>query len=251
MSIDRPPPPPPPPPPDTPSSGRDPVDAPILDEGIGPAEIPQTSASGTPDEGARNSGAMVMDQAPPQAVESPGTVADASTAGDVPVDPVDEPVVEDGSREGLTDANRAAIDDYTGAGYEEINPALRSEDPTEKAAIEERAQAVSEALSELPSHQGFVFRGTSLSPDQLQRYQPGDVVTEPAFTSASKSSDEMFSEQAAFAIDSVTGRDVSAVSQHSYEQEVLFDRNTSFQVDSALYDEQLGRYIIVLSEVPR
>ncbi len=159
----------------------------------------------------------------------------------------------DASGDELSPEDLSAIADYTGDGYSEINGALRGDDIDARMAVEERAQALSDALQKLPVHEGFVFRGlqNDLTPEQVARYAPGTMVTERAFTSASTSSDEMFQGgNVGFAIESATGRDVSEVSEYGNEREVLFDKDTSFRVESAQYDDKLGMYVIVMSEVP-
>lgn len=97
-------------------------------------------------------------------------------------------------------------------------------------------------------HEGPVFRGTILTPEQISRYEKNRIVTEAAFTSTSTDPRKAFPGNVRFLIDSRTGRDVSAYSG-APEAEVLFDRDTVFEVLKTTTDAK-GKTVIYLAEVP-
>jgi hypothetical protein len=142
--------------------------------------------------------------------------------------------------------------DYTAidGGYGIINEALRGGTAAERAALAPRADAISTALSKLPRYEGPVFRGTFLGAEDLARYVPNSTVTEAAFTSTSAAKGGQFPGNTEFLIKSVTGRDVSAVSDLPFESEVLFDKGTSFKVLDKLYDASREKWVIMMKELP-
>lgn len=128
----------------------------------------------------------------------------------------------------LTDADRSALRDYTGAGFRDMNGALRGDRPM-TPVIEDRAHAVSAALAKLPDFDGDVVRGATLDSSQLAPYERGAVVSEPAFTSSDK--EVPFAGNTVFVLTSKHGKDVSEFSLlNGTENEVLFDRSTRFYV---------------------
>ena len=98
-----------------------------------------------------------------------------------------------------------------------------------------------------------MYRITNLTPEQIARYVPGSTVTDPAFTSSSTSPDHMRAERpnsnTEFEIESLNGRAVPE-SAIPGETEVLFDRNTRFEVVSSTTDPVTGKTLIKLKEVP-
>ncbi|HLU32673.1 MAG TPA: ADP-ribosyltransferase [Natronosporangium sp.] len=156
----------------------------------------------------------------------------------------------------LTDADRAALTDYTGDGYRDMNSYLRNPNQytaTEQAALQARADRVSEALARLPPQPGTTYRGADLPDDVLARYQPGQVVTEQAFTSTSRDPSVpqgAFDGNTLFTVIGQNGRDVAPYSQYAHEAEILYDRGTNFMVTSRTWDPDLQKWIIVMEEVP-
>jgi hypothetical protein len=148
----------------------------------------------------------------------------------------------------LDAADLDAIAHYTGSGYWEMNQQLRARTVAPGSTMEQRIEALSTALGKLPKHEGPVFRGTILTPEQISRYEPGKFVTERAFTSTSTDPGKAFPGDVRFLIDSRTGRDVSAYSG-APESEVLFDRDTVFEVLRTTTDAK-GKTVIYLAEVP-
>ncbi|MEV2220422.1 ADP-ribosyltransferase [Nocardia vinacea] len=158
--------------------------------------------------------------------------------------------VKSPSKPALTQKDLDALSDYTGPGYWDLNQALRS--GTMDASQQARVKAIEEALSKLPNYEGRVFRGTDLPQSVLDKYKPGEVVTEDAFTSTSSASSTAFPGNTQFTIISKTGKDVSAYSSTEaagiVENEVLFPPGVNFQVVSKTFDPNTGKTFIQLIE---
>ncbi|MBW4031254.1 MAG: hypothetical protein HIU88_01155 [Acidobacteria bacterium] len=84
----------------------------------------------------------------------------------------------------------------------------------------------------------------------MDKYVPGAVVKEDAFTSTSSDPGQAFAGNTRFFIESFHGKDVAAWSSVKSESEVLFDKGTSFDVISKSYDPVSHTYYIGLREVP-
>jgi ADP-ribosyltransferase exoenzyme len=164
---------------------------------------------------------------------------DRSTEATAPVGNAPEP--------SLSEADLAAMKDYTGDGYAEINSQLRSGVVTPE--IRQRAEALSAALAKLPDYDGAVFRGTFLTEEQIAPYEPGTIREESAFTSTTRDEREAFAGNTYFVITSKHGKDVSRYSRFPDQAEVLFDKGSRFYVHSNGLDPRLGKRVIVLIEV--
>lgn len=151
----------------------------------------------------------------------------------------------------LTSADRAALLDYTGPGFREINPALRSGSVDD--AMQARVDAISSALDKLPPYEGTVYRGTDLPPEVLADYQPGQVVSDSAFTSTSATQNQAFNGPVEFEIVSYTGREIRmyAHPDYAHQDEVLFPPGTQFAVEARTDDVASGTVRIRMSEVTR
>ena len=95
------------------------------------------------------------------------------------------------------------------------------------------AHDIDQALLKLPKYQGTVYR--SIRSEEMadvesfwQKYTPGEIVTEPAYTSAST---EVYDKTAdvQMIIRSKQGRDMREY--NPLEQEILFKRGTVFIVE--------------------
>jgi hypothetical protein len=128
----------------------------------------------------------------------------------------------------LSQADRAALWEYTGPDAERLNWVLRNDaaGPRDKLITDD----INTALSKLPDYQGEVTRRLTLSEEDLARYEPGRSVTEKAFTSSSKSSEAAFDRPVEMQIVSKHGKDVSEFARKPEEQEVLFRTNTTFDI---------------------
>lgn len=141
----------------------------------------------------------------------------------------------------------AALGDYTGSGFRAINDSLRGVVPMSNDN-DERATAVSKALSKLPDQKGPVFRGTTLTPAQISSYIPGTVHLERGFTSTSSDPASAFPGNALFLVISKHGKDVASYSTYP-ESEVLFDKGTEFYVTSNSYSPHQRKQVIVMMEL--
>lgn len=144
----------------------------------------------------------------------------------------------------------AALAHYTGPGYQDLNFALR--EGALDASQQARVDALHKALDKLPMYEGAVVRGTNLPAEVLEQYRPGEIITEPAFTSTSTDHtvalSPTFAGNTEFRIWSTTGRDVSSVSMFPGEQEILFPAGSKFYVISKTVDPRTGRTIIEMIE---
>jgi hypothetical protein len=135
----------------------------------------------------------------------------------------------------LTDTS--AIAAYSGSGYKQINKSLRA------GAMHEHewgyVNNLNSALEKLPKHVGTVFRKADVPADVLALYKPGMIIEERGFTSTSKSS-SVWSGSSRYEIVSKTGRDISHLSTHPSENEVLFRSGTRFRVKNVV--EKSGTY---------
>lgn len=146
----------------------------------------------------------------------------------------------------------AALRAYTGNEfYADLNRALRTGNVDDLQRLNPMIQNINRGLDQMPRFEGPVYRGTSLTPEQVAHYVPGEIVTESAFTSTSAQAGKAFGGNTRFVIQSSTGRDISSLSVYSStEAEVLFRPGTRFRVISKLDDAVTGQHIIVLVEAP-
>lgn len=144
---------------------------------------------------------------------------------------------------GLTPGEEAALWEYTGHFYGEINRAMRAGGP---AAERHKGQIhlLKRALKKIKPFSGPVRRGADLPPEVLAQHQPGQVVNYSAFTSTSVGTG--FLSPHRLVIHSKTGRFIAPYSEAYSEYEVLF-APTKFKVVSRK-DLAGGKVEIVLQE---
>ena len=130
----------------------------------------------------------------------------------------------------LSEAEQAAIRDYTDKGYERMNHQLRDHELT--APMARKVATLIAALDRLPPFRGDVYRGTTIpDPRVLEKYRAvGSEVVEDAFVSSSRSALKMYIGNVFFLIESKQGRDISRWSANPEEEEVLFRPGTRFKV---------------------
>lgn len=123
---------------------------------------------------------------------------------------------------------------YTTGEFGKINLALRQADPARLAELQPYLERARAGLRELPAYEGVAYASRSMTDDMLSAYQPGEIVEELAFTSASKPGTQAASREGniAFTYRSMTGRDISNISATPAEGEILFAPNTRFRVQS-------------------
>ncbi len=170
----------------------------------------------------------------------------------------------------LSDEEVVAIQDYT-TNSQAISEAIRSGDPSRLAPFAAQIQLITSGLNRLPAHVGPVHRhiyvpasperATTLSvtPEQVSdRYQVGDIVTEPGPVSTDVNPHVAQADRVLFEIHSHTGRLIQPLSsKHNEEVEVLFAPGSQFQVvDKVRVDiiedgQPTGRYVwkYVLNDV--
>lgn len=137
-------------------------------------------------------------------------------------------MIEEHGIKGITPAEASHIVAYSSNVYAETNAALRA-----GVMNEERWRHVKElnkALDKLPAYEGETHRGASLSPKQVALYKRGMIVEERGFMSTSKG--KGFKANVKFSIKGKTGRNISRLSLHPGEREVLFRSGTRFKVKS-------------------
>lgn len=102
------------------------------------------------------------------------------------------------------------------------------------------------ALNRLPDHPAKgLLRGIDLSPEEIARYVPGQIVIEEGFISTGI--DKGFKGGAQFRIDGLHGKHIEQLSAHPDEREVLFKVGTRFRVIKK--HEENGTTYIELEEV--
>ncbi len=131
---------------------------------------------------------------------------------------------------------KTLVYEYTNEGYENLNETLWAGKESE---FERYLNAV---LDKLPDYVGVVHRGTVLTKNEVERYilafEQNSLITEPAFTSASKSilTAGVFSKgKVLFQIFSKSGKEIDTLSFYGRrseqdEKEVLFKSKTQFLV---------------------
>ena len=122
--------------------------------------------------------------------------------------------------------------------YRDMNASLYKHDPKalqERQAQDAEIKTTASGLNKMPAHQGEVYRSANMPPETQAKYQVGKTVTEEGFVSTSTNpkashSNNNFSGNSKYTIQSETGRDISQLSTHKGEGEVLFTPGTNFDV---------------------
>lgn len=127
----------------------------------------------------------------------------------------------------ITPGEAAHIVAYSSNAYAQTNKALRAGvmDEARWAHVKE----LNKALEKLPPYVGVTKRGAILKQSDIALYKPGMVVEERGFMSTSKSKPWNGTK---FVVHGKTGRDISKLSTHPGEAEVLFRSGTRFKVVS-------------------
>lgn len=148
---------------------------------------------------------------------------------------------------------RLYTEEARGIGYREQNLALRGR-TGDLNRLTPAVETAASALDRMPSYQGTVYRGTTLSADALSKYQPGQVLTERSFLSTTQDvnvASHWREANTSFVINSThNGKAIAAVSQFQKEAEVLFTPGTQFKILSHEVDQVTGHHTIFLNEVP-
>lgn len=128
----------------------------------------------------------------------------------------------------LTPAKAAHILAYSGSHYSKTNSQLRGNELDEETW--NHAKQLNEALETLPKFEGTTRRGTEFKPEELAKWQVGKVVADHGFMSSSNKS-KGFNGSVQLTIHSKNGRDISKLSHHPNEKEVLFKAGTRFKIE--------------------
>lgn len=157
----------------------------------------------------------------------------------------------------ISKAELVAVQQYSSEDFEEFNEMLRDDEAAPLGQKELRIKGVASALAQLPPFEGTVVRGARLGSATIAKYEPGQDITERAFTSTTVAADaEPLTMKAdaqrgrvRFVIESrKLGKDISELSHFEREREVLFPPGTTFRVQSKAFDEVSGLTTIRMTE---
>jgi hypothetical protein len=129
----------------------------------------------------------------------------------------------------MTGADAAPIIAYSGSHYGPVNSELRS--GTMTMPQYKFMKSLNAGLDKLPKYEKTTYRRASLTPAQAASYKVGHVVEERGFTSTSKDQ-SVWSGSHQFIVHGRNGRDISKLSSHASEAEVLFKSGSRFHVKS-------------------
>jgi hypothetical protein len=143
-----------------------------------------------------------------------------------------------------------AVKAYISEDYGTIDSALRRLDMAKLEKLDAYIRVATSGLYQLPAYRGPVYRAATLADDLAAKYVPGAIVREHAFVSALANPAVRFPGNTTFVIASVNGRDVSMLSDHPEEGEVVFFTGTRFRVLAVAHVPRTGRRTIYLAEIP-
>jgi len=150
----------------------------------------------------------------------------------------------------MTNYTKTPIYDYTGDGYERINIGLRK-----KAKIKNE-YFINYGLRKLKKFSGETYRSAvldeSIIKSYLKNFENSQPIIELAFLSSTKNfriATGSFPGNVIYKIVSKNGKNVTKISMHPYEDEVLFSSKTRFKISNILYDARLKIYNIDLFEI--
>jgi hypothetical protein len=155
-----------------------------------------------------------------------------------------------GITEPLTDQEISALNRMTGMDHMDINKALRDGDQAALERLDPEIRNAVSGLNKLPDYIGPpVRRGIDVAPSDLDsvldKYTPGQTVSEPAFTHSDKA--VPFSGNVQFVINGGPAKDVSFLRDPSVgQQEVMYPPGAKFEVLSKKYDPETQQWKIFL-----
>jgi hypothetical protein len=135
-----------------------------------------------------------------------------------------------------------SIYDYTKDGFWTINSNCNA------GKVNSQIQKLSAELAVLPNFSGKVYRGIEVesTTDFHNEIKGKKSVTFKAFVSTSKNAKRAFCGNVQFVIVCKTGKDISALSAKAIEEEVLFNRNSAFNVQKV--ELKNGKVLVSLTE---
>lgn len=138
----------------------------------------------------------------------------------------------------------AAILAYTGSHFGQVNKQLREGQMDE--GTYKYAAVLNRALKKMPKYDGVTRRGINVDQSVIDQYKPGMVIEERGFTSTSMA--KGFSGNLRLEVHGKSGRDVSKISNHKSEAEVLFPAGTRFKVESNKGGHVVLREVVVFDD---
>lgn len=154
----------------------------------------------------------------------------------------------------LNDAELGAIHRCTGDEiYAEVNQGLRTGDSVLLARHADDIELIRTGLDKLPDYEGITYRGIFRDgppPDGvIATYEPGTLVRENQFTSTDIN--RGFEGHLQFVVEGQTGHRIQEFSEYAgAENEVLFNMETDFLVNSRSFDEASNTWTVHMTEVP-
>lgn len=141
---------------------------------------------------------------------------------------------------------------------DELNNAFKRGDLAKLAELDPYIKTLVSGLNRLPPYRMYrnspLYKGATLTADQIKAYIPGEEITEPAFFSTSYSESKAHKKNVQYQVYSQNGRSLTDISLYQdWEAEVLLRPGTKFKV-SRVVKRPGGSYeypdaIIVLDEV--
>lgn len=117
-----------------------------------------------------------------------------------------------------------------------------------------QVDALNQALGKMPPHEGPVVRHVNLRPDQLGRYEEGQVITENGFVSTSMNpngTNPAFAQAQNTEIRIAPGGNGVKVGEYSgLDDEVLYPSGTKFFCTKKFFDESTGKVVVELAPLP-
>ncbi len=152
----------------------------------------------------------------------------------------------------LTEDEAIALYAYTSNHYISINPLMRSGDIVTSpwGAVSETASEALNTLSKTDGrvHQGYVYRGISLTDEEVDAIFGGDLFIDQAFFSTAAEKSSAFEGNVQIKAYSKTGVIVQELSMVPSEKEDLFKPGTPFKIIS-VKSLSYGTWEIFLSEI--
>ncbi len=151
----------------------------------------------------------------------------------------------------ITDLELVAINSLTFMEYINVNPSLRGQlsDRTLSDKNVLFAEVISSGLKKLPNYTGLIRRNVNYTPEILARHKVGQVVTYESFTHCFRNKPFAPERNTLLTIFSKHGKLIENISRSPTENEVIFDKGTSFLVISKGFDEQQRYNLIELIEI--
>ena len=153
----------------------------------------------------------------------------------------------------IPDEEGAAIVEYTDSAYKPMNLILRTNEKHAKKDYYYLALAnqVNKGLDKLPKYNGLTYRCTQgMAENSIKEYKTAfdnsTAYTEKAFLSSSPDLNPGFGNQVMFKIKSKNGVNITELSKHGHENEVLFKHGSQFKVTK--YEQQDKTHLIIEME---